>query len=220
MMAAIPDPKQTIVDTALRLAEERSWEAVRLYEVAAATGMTLDAIRAYFREKEDLTDAYFDRADAAMLRDAASPEFLKLPTRARLHRVIMTWLDALAPHRQVTRQMILAKCEPGHLHIQIPAVMRISRTVQWMREAAHQNATYLHRALEETALTSIYLMTFIYWMRDDSPDSIRTRRFLDALLGMADTLVTWVPWLANPLPAVSVSSAVAAAQVIENQESK
>jgi hypothetical protein len=82
--------------------------------------------------------------------------------------------------------MILGKCEPGHLHVQIPAVMRISRTVQWIREASHRDATYVYRALEETVLTSIYLATFIHWMADDSPDSERTRRFLDTLLRGAE----------------------------------
>ena len=89
--------------------------------------------------------------------------------------------------------MILAKCEPGHLHIQIPAVMRISRTVQWMREAAHQNATFLVRALEETVLTSIYLTTFIFWLQDESEDSQRTRALLDSLLGTAEGVALWLP---------------------------
>jgi AcrR family transcriptional regulator len=203
-MTATPDPIR-ILDSALNLAEERSWEAVRLYDVAAATGMTLDDIRIHFREKEDLVEAWFDRADAAMLRDAGKPDFFSLSTRERLQQLITTWLDTLAPHRQVTRQMILAKCEPGHLHIQIPAVMRISRTVQWMREAAHQDATYLARALEETVLTGIYLTTFIYWMRDESLGSTRTRYLLASLLRAAEAMALWLPGFGskNEVPAVS-----------------
>lgn len=193
------DPVQRIVDAALELAEQRSWEAVRLHDVAIATGMTLDEIRHYFREKEDLVDAYFDRADAAMLAATAESGFLTLPPRKRLHRAITTWLDALAPYKKVTRQMILAKCEPGHVHIQIPAVMRISRTVQWMREAAHRDATYLHRALEETVLTGIYLATFVHWLSDGSPHSIRTRRLLERLLSVAERTEGSVLGLLNPV---------------------
>jgi ubiquinone biosynthesis protein COQ9 len=190
-----------IVDTALALAEQRSWEAMRLYDVAVAVGITLDDIRHDFREKEDLVDAWFDRADQAMLKAAEQPEFLSLPTRERLHRLIMAWLGALAPHRRVTRQMILGKLEPGHIHIQIPAILRISRTVQWMREAAHRDPVYLRRALEEAGLTTIYLMTFCYWLQDDSPDSIRTREFLERRLAMAETLSHWVfGWIPSPMP--------------------
>lgn len=195
------EPAQRIVDAALELAEQRSWEAVRLHDVALAAGMTLDEVRQFYRKKEDLIDAYFDRADAAMLTYAATPEFLQLPPRQRLRRVIMTWLDALAPHKKVVRQMILSKCEPGHIHIQIPAVMRISRTVQWMREAAHRDAVYLHRALEETVLTGIYLTTFVHWMSDDSPNSVRTRDLLEKLLRLAEGVEGGVLKLLNPLRA-------------------
>lgn len=182
--AAIRD---LIVDTALALAAERPWEAVRLHDVADAAGITLDDVRRHFREKEDVVDAWFDRADSAMLRAAEDVAFDALTVRERLHRLIMTWLAALAPHRKATREMIYGRLEPGHVHIQIPGLMRVSRTVQWMREAARQDATFLRRALEETALTSIYLMTFFYWMRDDSPDAASTGRFLDGWLARAES---------------------------------
>lgn len=183
------DLRDRIVDAALALAEQRSWESVRLHDVAAALGVNLDDIRRQFREKEDLVDAWFDRADQAMFAAAATPGFLALTPRQRLHRVIMDWLAALSPRRRVTRQMILGKLEPGHLHIQIPGLLRVSRTVQWMREAAqHDTASMAQRALEEIATTSIYLMTFVHWMTDDSPQSVRTAAFLDQRLKEAETL--------------------------------
>jgi hypothetical protein len=78
--------------------------------------------------------------------------------------------------------------------------MRISRTVQWMREAARVRDAYLHRALAETVLTGIYLATFVYWMGDGSPSSTSTRQFLDALLRGAErwALPSFVPATAAP----------------------
>lgn len=186
------DLKDRIIDAALMLGETRSWEAVRLYDVAAALNVSLNDVRVYFREKEELVDAWFDRADGAMLEDAATPEFQALPARRRLHRAIMTWLTALTPYKKVTREMIYGKMEPGHLHVQIPGLLRVSRTVQWFREAAHRDATFLRRALEETGVTTIYLLTFLYWMRDDSENAVGTAQFLDRLLGGAETLSHWV----------------------------
>jgi AcrR family transcriptional regulator len=182
------DNREAIVDTAVAIAERSSWEAVRLFDVATELNISLDDIRPYFREKEDLVDAWFDRADSRMLKAAENEGFLSLSPRQRLHHLIMSWLDALAAHRKVTRQMIGAKLEPGHLHIQIPAIMRISRTVQWMREAAQRDATFVRRALEETALTTIYLATFVYWMRGESENSQRTRDFLEHKLRLAESL--------------------------------
>ncbi len=186
------DLKDKIIDTALLLGETRAWEAVRLHDVATALNVSLNDIRVYFREKEELVDAWFDRADKAMLDEAATPQFQALPARKRLHRAIMTWLGALAAHKKVTREMICGKMEPGHLHVQIPGVLRISRTVQWFREAAHRDATFLRRALEETGVTSIYLVTFFYWMWDDSENTIDTSRLLHRLLDGAETLSHWV----------------------------
>ena len=74
----------------------------------------------------------------------------------------------------------------------IPAIMRVSRTVQWMREAAQRDTTFVRRALEETALTTIYLATFAYWMQDDSENSQNTREFLAHKLKMAESLDHWV----------------------------
>lgn len=177
--------RDAIVNTAVALGARTSWEAVRFYDIAAELNISLEEIRGFFREKEDLVDAWFDRADGIMLRDAVSADFTTLTSQQRIYRLIMIWLDALAVERKVTRQMILAKMEPGHIHIQVPAVMRISRTVQWIREAAQRDATFVRRALEESVLTTIYLMTFFFWMRDETPASSETRQFLNRHLSLA-----------------------------------
>jgi len=188
MNAGNQDIRDAIVDTAIALGERTSWEAVRLFDVAAELNISLEEIRLHFREKEELVDAWFDRADSHMLNEFQAEGFQDLSSPQRIHRLIMAWLEALAAHRQVTRQMIGAKLELGHIHIQVPGLMRISRTVQWVREAAHRDATFARRALEETALTTIYLMTFIFWMRDESENSRRTRQFLEHKLFLAKVL--------------------------------
>ena len=181
-----PSLRERIVDTALDLAEQSSWEAVRLHQVAAALGITLDDVRAHFREKEDIVDAWFDRADAAMLREAARIEVAALPMRARLHHTLMAWLAVLATHRRPTRQMIVNKLEPGHVHYQFAGLLRVSRTVQWWREAAGCRAALPRRAFEEVGHTGIYLTTFTYWMFDESEHSSRTAEFLSRLLERAE----------------------------------
>jgi AcrR family transcriptional regulator len=180
--------REQIVDMAIALAESKDWESIRLYEVADKLDISLDDIRAEFSEKDQLVEAWFDRADSAMLEDAAAASRLGLDCRQRMHRALMAWLHALSSHRKVTRQMILGKLEPGHIHIQIPGLMRVSRTVQWLREAAGYDAGFPRRALEETAHTAIYLATFSYWMFDGSLHSERTARFLQKRLEQADFL--------------------------------
>jgi len=57
---------------------------VTFHAVAARLWVTLDDIRGVFREKEDVVEAFFDRADQAMLHAAEAPGFLDLTTRVRL----------------------------------------------------------------------------------------------------------------------------------------
>jgi ubiquinone biosynthesis protein COQ9 len=183
------DPAQSILDAALELAQTRHWGSLGLNDVADAAHVSLGDIRAHFPDKESLADAWFDRADRAMLETASEPAFLALGVKDRVHRLIMSWLDVLAPHQRVTAQMIVARLGPGNLRVQIPAMLRVGRTVQWLREAAQSNTPFLLRGGEEAALTGIYVSTFCYWMRDQSADQMDTRRFLDRLLGFGNPLV-------------------------------
>ncbi len=185
-MAGHADLPRTILDTALSLAEQSSWEALRLHDVASALHISLDEIRQHYPQKDDLVEAWYDRADSAMLRSVADPGFLQLPMQERLHKVMMAWFDALAQHKKISSDMLLYKLEPGHVHLQVLGILRISRTVQWFREAAQQDATHLQRILEEIGLTSIYLMTFLYWINDRSENQRRTRTFLRDKLECAE----------------------------------
>jgi AcrR family transcriptional regulator len=190
-----------IVDSALELAEQSSWEAVRLNDIAAALGIDLNDIRSHFREKEEIVEAWFDRADRAMLEAAKAADFSALDARQRLYRLILAWLSALSVHKRVTREMICNKFEPGHLHVQIPGVLRVSRTVQWLREAAGCDATFARRAIEELGLTGVYLLTFAVWLRDDSAGVQRSARFLEQRLREAERLLHWVYADRTPKPA-------------------
>jgi AcrR family transcriptional regulator len=178
--------RERILDTAVTQAQHRSWEALRLHDVARELGISLDDIRRCFQEKETLVDAWFDRADAAMLARATDPAFLALPPRDRLKQLLLSWLAPLAANKRVTREMILNKLEPGHLHYQFGGLLRISRTVQWWREAARRDATLPRRAIEEAILTGVYLAAFVKWLSDVADNTAATEAFLDRLLAGAE----------------------------------
>lgn len=185
--------REQLLDAALGLSERDGWEAVRLHQVAAACGGGLDDVRRHFREKDELIDAWLDRADAAILRHCDRGALDGLSPRERIRELILAWLGALAPHRRVTREMIAHKMEFGHVHVQFPAILRISRTVQWIREGALLDAPLPRRALEETAMTALFVKIFLYWLRDESPGSHATERWLDRGLDVLETAARLVP---------------------------
>ena len=168
----------TILDSALALADECGWENLRLHDVAQKLDMPLSQIQSCYRQKDDLVEAWYDRADQAMLKSAETAEFLNWDKATRIHHLLMAWLDKLATHKTVSRDMLLYKLEPAHVHLQVLGVLRISRTVQWFIEAAHSQTTHLSRIAEEVGLTSIYVLTFNYWFMDRSQNQVNTRKFL------------------------------------------
>ena len=198
MRADVPDPEELaqaraapaqralILDAALRLAERRGWDAVHLHDVAATLGLTLAEMHRHFRDKDALAEAWFDRADAALLKVPERPGWAALSPRQRLHDALYAWLDALAPHRALTRDMLGYKLQPEHLHLQALGLLRVSRTVQWLREAALLPAAGWRREAQEVALTALYLATFACWLADASPASARTQALLDRLLRLAE----------------------------------
>jgi AcrR family transcriptional regulator len=175
-----------ILDTALDLGERHGWDALHLYEIAQELGVSVADIGRCYDQKDALAEAWFDRADAALLAVPQTAGWMELAERERLAAAILAWLDALAAHRRLTAQMLRYKLQFDHLHLQALGLTRISRTVQWIREAARLPAAGWRRELQEVALTGIYLSTFAHWLRDDSPDAVRTRTFLDQLLALAE----------------------------------
>ncbi|MBL0951458.1 MAG: TetR/AcrR family transcriptional regulator [Pseudomonas sp.] len=173
-----PTDPAHILDTALQLADACGWERLHLFEVAAVLDIGLDDIARHYRDKDDLVEVWFDRADQAMLNHAGNPDLPGLNAEQRLESCLLTWLDSLAAHRAVTAQMLLYKLEPGHLHLQVLGLMRISRTVQWWREAAGRQSLHLHRIAEETLLTNAYLRSFVHWLRHPEEDAVTFRAFL------------------------------------------
>lgn len=179
---------ENIVDTALGLAEHMGWGALRLRQVAAELDMPLSELRRHFRDKDAVADAWLARADAAMLA-AVEPGYPALPARERLFLMIWRWLQALAPHRRVTGEILADKRYLGHPHHNVALLLWVSRTVQWIREAALLDAGGRRRQVEEIGLTALFLATLAIWVRDDSEDQARSRRFLLNRLAEADRVM-------------------------------
>ena len=183
---------ERIVDMTLAVAGEVGWQNVRLRLVAKRLGVPLAAVAESFHDLDSIANAWFGRAWAAVLSPPPKG-FVSLPAEERLHLVIMCWFDALADHRGVTGEMLAAKVYPSHPHHWVPAIFGLSRTIQWMRDAAILDAKGLRRQFEEVGLTAVFLATLAVWLRDDTPDQSRTRASLHRRLRGGDraTVAIW-----------------------------
>ncbi|TVR97847.1 MAG: TetR/AcrR family transcriptional regulator [Rhodospirillales bacterium] len=188
---AADDLADGIVDAAIAEAEVVGWDNVRLRRVAAALGIDMAVLGRRFRDLDAVADAWFDRARLAMLA-AVDEDLAARPARDRLYRLFCCWLDALAPHRRVTVDMLKHKMWPFHPHHWVPMIFNLSRTILWVRDGAGLDAKPPRREIEEVALTWLFLATLAVWSTDDTPGQQRTKRFLERRLADADHLVTLV----------------------------
>ena len=180
--------QQQILDTALQLGNKYGWEQLNLFQLADCLNITLADIQQYYPQKDALTDAWFDRADRAMLQLNTAGVERKCQ---RLELAIRSWLQALSPYRQLSKQMLMYKLEPGHFHLQGAALLRISRTVQWQREIARLEARGLSRIAQELALSALFVAVFVCWLHDNSEDQRCSLTLLHNKLACADALNLW-----------------------------
>ncbi|MCE9680785.1 TetR/AcrR family transcriptional regulator [Halomonas alkalisoli] len=183
-----------VVDEAVRQAEEKGWEAVRLTEVARALELPISLVLTRFRDLDAVANAWFQRGLRAMLSDKPDT-FEDWPERIRIEHCLLAWFDAFAAHRRVTVQMLRTKAHLPHLHTWVPMAFDLSRTVQWLREAAQLEARYGTRRaqVEEVVLTSLFLATLAVWSRDSSDGQHRTRQFVQRRLKGGENCMKWVP---------------------------
>jgi len=171
-----------ILDHALLVAQQRSWQQFNLNQLANQLGCSLADIKQFYRSKDDIAEALFSRADDAMLQYAATEQFQNMPTDDKLFECMMVWLDSLAPYKTSVREILAYKLEPGHFHLQAHGITRISRTVQWFLEAADRKSTRLKRTADEVAITSAYLASFSFFLFDNSAQHVQTKKLLKELL--------------------------------------
>ncbi|WP_010627870.1 COQ9 domain-containing protein [Halomonas sp. KM-1] len=183
-----------VVDEAVRQAEERGWQAVRLSDVARNLELPMSVVLERFRDMDAVANAWFQRGWRAML--AEKPEtFDDWPERVRIEHCLQAWFDTFAAHRRVTVQMLRTKAHLPHPHTWVPLVFDLSRTVQWLREAARLEARYGTRRaqLEEVVLTSLFVAALAVWARDTSEGQRKTRQFIDKRLKRGESWMRWVP---------------------------
>jgi len=184
--------REQIVDASLELAAAAGWDNVRLYQVADRLGLPLAAVRAEFRDRDAVADAWFARALDQMLA-APADELAGQPPPERLLRVMMRWFAALEPHHRVTAEMLRVKLYPGHPQHWVPLAFDLSRLIHWFLDAGLIASTGYRRQLAEIGLTALFLKTLRGWLRDRDGDLERVSEQLGRDLQRADRWLARLP---------------------------
>ena len=183
--------EQRVVDAALAIAAEISWEQVRLSTIADRIQLPLPEIGRHFRDVDAVANAWFARARLAMLALAAE-ELTGRPADERIALAFGAWLDCLAPHRRIAAEILRHKLYPSHPHHWVPMIFDLSRLVHDLLDVARVAGSGRLRQAQEIGLSAITLITVAEWLRDDSPAQEHSRRRLRQRLACAGRLARWM----------------------------
>jgi AcrR family transcriptional regulator len=170
---AIPDG--VVVTAALRLASERPWRDVRLIDIAESAGTDLATLRRRFVSKGAILAAFARQIDDVVLAAARRPAEGQSP-RDALFEVVMSRLDALAPHRAALKSIA---ADTG---LDPALIAGFLSSQAGMLDAAGIDTDGIEGRVKVAGLASVYASVLRTWLDDDDPGLARTMAALDRRL--------------------------------------
>lgn len=179
-----PKSEQTrtlILETALRLFQERGYDKTTMRAIAKEAGVSVGNAYYYFASKEHLVQGFYDRI-AAEHRAAVRPVLdRETDFEARLAGVLTAWLDIAAPYHEFAAQFFKNAADPES------PLSPFSPESEHAREAAidvHREVLAGSKAKVAEELRDILpelmwlsqMGLVLYWVFDRSEGSGRSRR--------------------------------------------
>ena len=168
-------PKGRIVTAALRLAAERPWADVTLFDIAEAAGIDLVQLRKEFGSKSMIVQSFMREIDDVILAKAARPLPGTLP-RDAIFEVVMARFDAMQPYK-AGLQSIMAS-----VGFDTDLAKRLFASQAWMLNAAGIPLNGVGGTVRVFGLASVYTSVFQTWLKDDDAGLARTMAALDRRL--------------------------------------
>lgn len=169
--------KQDVIKAALGLARFKGWENTSLGDIAAQAGITLATLHEHFDERSDILAAYSRMIDKRLLENDQTQNPESAPAHDRLFDIFMDRFDMLNEDRDALCAILGSfPKDPKQALISLP---HLTRSMNWMMEAASLNTNGIKGAAKLTVLTLVYIKTLWVWTNDESPDLAKTMAALD-----------------------------------------
>jgi AcrR family transcriptional regulator len=191
-MTKAPKSEQTrtlILETALRLFEERGYDRTTMRAIAKEAGVSVGNAYYYFDSKEHLVQGFYDRLAAE--HQAASQDVLgdEPDLGRRLQKVLDAWLDLSAPYHRFAAQFFknaadpdspLSPFSPESHNARDSAIAVLQQTLAGARNAAGAGAKADPELAEMLPqLLWLYQMGIVlFWVYDRSPGYERSYRLV------------------------------------------
>ena len=177
--------KQSIVETALKLAEVQAWDNITLADIAAEADITLAELFDIVEDKTDILVLFGRMIDRRTLEGVGEADPSVSP-RDALFDILMERYEVLNDYRVALKSVLKSfKFDPKQALISAP---HLCRSMTWMLEAAGVETSGMRGAVKVAGLTGVYLKTLKVWCDDESVDLGKTMAALDKDLSRAEQL--------------------------------
>lgn len=187
--------RQLILETALRLFQERGYAETTMRAIATEAGVAVGNAYYYFDSKEHLIQGFYDRSQQA-LRRAAEPVLRdERDLAVRLRGVMHAGVDVNAPYHAFAATFFKTAAEPSSPLSPFSAESSPAReaAVAIFREVVDGSSAKLDPDLRKELPELLWLCwmgVVLFWVYDSSPGQRRTRKLIDGVVPLIDRLVT------------------------------
>jgi len=181
--------KDTVIEAALKLAENQSWSDICFDEIIAQAKIDRADVLEYFDDKADILVAYGRHIDRQMIENAALENIYNVEQeqeviRERLFDLIMERFDVLNENRSAVLSILESiKFDPKQALITFP---HLGKSMGRILEEAGESLDGLKGCAKITGLTVVYLYAVKTWRDDETADMAKTMSALDKGLGFAE----------------------------------
>ena len=195
------ETRARIVDAALALFLERGYQETTMRAIADRAGVAVGNAYYYFASKEHLIQAFYARTHAEHV--AASREVLERAKSFddRLRGLMHTKIDTIEPYHQFAGILFRTAADPhSPLHPLSPESAPVrDEAIAIFAQALEGSASRIPPDLRHQLPRLLWLYhmgVVLFWIHDDSPGRLRTRRLIDGTVSIVASLVSLS---ANPL---------------------
>jgi AcrR family transcriptional regulator len=180
------ETRASILSNAIRRFRERGFDAITMRDVADAAEVAIGAAYYYFPSKEAIVQAYYDDVQsehARLVADALAAEKHNLEERLRI--AFHTKFDVLAHDRKLLGALFRYTADPGHpLSVFSPVNASVRQASMNVFAAAIGDEKLPEdiRSILPVALWAAHMGILLYFIYDQSPDQIRTRKLIDGVV--------------------------------------
>src|SRR5262245_13319437 len=173
---------------------ERGFEATTMRAIAAEAGVSVGNAYYYFSSKEQLVQAYYDRAQQE--HELACRELLAVERRfaPRLEGVLRAWVRVSEPYHEFAVKFFKHAAEPSNplSPFSSESTQASESAIAIYREVVDDCSDRMDSELRAELPELLWLMSLgivLFWVHDDSPGCARTYRLIERTVPLVDRLV-------------------------------